>query len=366
MMKTFSVTHKSIKALATAATVLLASNGVLAADFSPELRDLIKKANAEGKFHSSWSQSSIGGAAGSRRIQAAMNKMFGTTIEFSFSPGRSMAGMSAKIRAEAAAGQPATSDVYLGSAPFALPLIKRKVLVAYPWTELLPGRITNEMVEAGGVVVRMATGLGGVTYNTKLMPMKKKPTRMSDFLDPVWKGKIASTPYAGSFDTLSAIGVWGPEKTTDYVRKLSKQIRGLIRCGEGERIATGEILALVMDCSGQTALQWQARGAPIAQMLPVDAAIKRHFYLGVPKNSAHPAAAALYSVFLMTKEGQELVWDTWGLDSDLFPESNIRKQVVELEKQGAKYAGGSVEFEAAHPEINETKKILVKILKSAK
>ena len=222
------------------------------------------------------------------------------------------------------------------------------------------------MAEAGGKVVRIATGLGGVTYNTKLVPNGKIPTKLSDFLDPAWKGKIASTPYAASFDTLSANGVWGKEKTTDYVRKLAKNIRGLIRCGEGERIATGEVIALVMDCSGQTAVEWSAKGAPIAQMLDPDAAVKRHFYLGVPKNSSNKSAAALYAVYLMTPEGQKIVWDTWHLDSDVFPESNIRKQVLAMEKKGAKFADATIAFQAAHPEINKIKKTLVKILKSAK
>ncbi len=42
----------------------------------------------------------------------------------------------------------------------------------------------------------------------------------------------------------------GDRKTIDYVRALSKQIAGVMRCGETERVATGEYLALVMDCTG--------------------------------------------------------------------------------------------------------------------
>jgi len=349
---------------AALAALLVAGGSALAADFSPELRDLIKKAEAEGKLHTAWSQSTLSGAAGAKRIEAAMNKMFGTHIQITFSPGRSMAATSAKIRAEAAAGQPATSDVYLGSSPFALPLVQRKIGLKFPWTKLLPGRITDAMVEGDGQAVRMATGLGGVTYNTKLAPMK--PTKVSDFLKPEWKGKIASTPYAASFDILTAKGVWGPEKTTDFVTKLAKNIRGLIRCGEGERIATGEFLALVMDCQSETALQWAERGAPVAQLLDPEAAVKRQFYFIVPKNSANPNAAALYATFMLTKQGQDLIWDTWKLDSDLFPGSRTSKTVAEMEKKGAKFAEGSITFAAEHPEVNGLKKKLVKILKSAK
>lgn len=356
--------HKSVKSLAAIAVVSFAASGAVAADFSPELQDLIKKANAEGKLHLSWSQATLSGASGARQAETAMNKLFGTNIKISFSPGRSMAGMSGKIRAEAAAGQPASSDIYLGSAPFVLPLVKRKVVMAFPYTKMLPGRITAEMIEGDGTAVRFATGFGGVTYNTKLAPYK--PTKITDFLKPEWKGKIASTPYAASFDTLSAEGVWGPKKTEDYVRKLAKNIRGLIRCGEGERVATGEVIALVMDCHDHDANAWAARGAPVAQALFPEAAIKRQFYVTVPTNSANKNAAALYAVFLLTEEGQKLAHKTWLMDSDLFPGSHAHKKTAGLVARGAKFAEGSLAFSAAHPEINKLKKTLVKILKSSK
>lgn len=365
MTRSKSCARAAIIATAVAVAGLL-GGPLAAADFTPELRDLIKNANAEGKLHISWSQANLGGSAGSKKFQAAINKMFGTDIRITFSPGRSMPGMTAKISAEAAAGQPASSDIYLGAAWTTQPLVQRKLLVAYPWTKLLPGRIAPEMAEGGGTAVRVATGLSGVTYNTKLMPTKQKPTRLSDFLDPAWKGKIASTPYAASFDTISANSMWGPEKTIAFVRKLSTQIRGLMRCGEGERIATGEVLALVMDCSGQDALLWSSKGAPIAQMLPLDAAQKRYYYMAVPKNAANKSAAALFAVYCMTDEGQKLLWDTWKVDLDAFPASHQRVRVAAAEKMGAKFTEATIAFMVAHPEISATKKTLVKILKSTK
>jgi len=160
--------------------------------------------------------------------------------------------------------------------------------------------------------------------------------------------------------------MWGPKKTIEFVRKLSTQIRGLMRCGEGERIATGEVLALVMDCSGQDALKWSSKGAPIAQMLPLDAAQKRFYYMAVPKNARSKSAAALFAVYVMTEEGQKLLWDTWKVDLDAFPASRQRLRVAAAEKLGAKFTGATIAFMVAHPEIRATKKTLVKILKSAK
>src|SRR5262245_63609715 len=112
-----------------------------------------------------------------------------------------------------------------------------------------------------------------------------KPVTLEDFLKPQWKGKIASTPYSAGFDILLADDVWGKDKTYRYVRALSKQITGLIRCGEAERIATGEYLALVMDCTAQDALQGQEKGAPGGQIMPLEAAQQPYYHFASPKRA---------------------------------------------------------------------------------
>ncbi len=198
-----------------------------------------------------------------------------------------------------------------------MPVLKVNFFEAVDWKKYLPGRITDEMIEQDGQLIRIVTGLSGATYNSALAPMK--PTTLEDFLKPAWKGKIASTPYSAGFDILLAEDVWGKEKTVNYVRALSKQITGLIRCGEAERIATGEYLALVMDCTGQDALQWKEKGAPLEQMMPLDAAQQRYYYFAIPKNAQHPNAAKLYTLFMMTEEGQKLAYDTWKTDLHFLP-----------------------------------------------
>ena len=210
-----------------------------------------------------------------------------------------------------------------------------------------------------GQLIRIVTGLSGVTYNSALAPMK--PERLDDFLKPQWKGKIASTPYSAGFDVLLAEDVWGKEKTVNYVRALSKQITGLIRCGEAERIATGEYLALVMDCTGQDALQWQEKGAPLEQMMPLDAAQQRYYYFAVPKNAQHPDAAKLYTLFPMTEEGQKLAYDTWKTDLHFLPGSKMGKMVDDYKKQGVKFKEVTVDWYGQHPEIDAGKSELIKI-----
>jgi ABC-type Fe3+ transport system substrate-binding protein len=154
---------------------------------------------------------------------------------------------------------------------------------------------------------------------------------MADFLKPEWKGKIASTPYAANFDVLAAKDVWGPEKAIDYARKLSGQLAGLMRCDEGERITSGEFLALAPNCAGRLAELGIGPSAPIANQTPRDFMAANYSYVAVPRNAPHPNAGMLFAAFALTPEGQNIVWRTWGSDLDLFPESHAHKEVAELE-----------------------------------
>ena len=88
-----------------------------------------------------------------------------------------------------------------------------------------------------------------------------KPVTLEDFLKPAWKGKIASTPYAAGFDILLGRGRLGQGEDRQLrARACRSRSPASIRCGEAERIATGEYLALVMDCTGQDALAVAGEG----------------------------------------------------------------------------------------------------------
>jgi hypothetical protein len=38
------------------------------------------------------------------------------------------------------------------------------------WKQYLPGRITSDMIELDGRIIRVVTGLSGVTYNEASLP----------------------------------------------------------------------------------------------------------------------------------------------------------------------------------------------------
>jgi ABC-type Fe3+ transport system substrate-binding protein len=356
-----SITHAISRfGCVTLAALLLAAGGAQAAEMNAELKKLAAAADKEGVVNLSWSQSTFGGSQGAALFQTSMNKVFGTKVRINFAPGPEMARIGNQLATEYQARQPAHVDIYLGAAAQIAPLVALTFFESVDWKPYMPDRVDAKFLEVDNQFVRIVTGLSGVTYNSRLAP--SKPTTLADFLKPEWKGKIASTPYAASFDVLVADDVWGKEKTFDYVRKLTGQISGLIRCGDAERIATGEFIALVMDCTGQDAKVWQERGAPLDQVVPLDAAQQRYYYMGVPKHAKNPNAAKLFTLFMLTEEGQRLAYQTWKADLHVYPNSQIGKQVQEYLAKDVKFKEVTIDWWLQHPEIDDYKRELIKIL----
>src|SRR5262249_56720156 len=95
---------------------------------------------------------------------------------------------------------------------------------------------------------------------------------LEDTRDPKWKGKIASTVDAASFDRVASRPEWGSDRMTAFVGRLSQNIAGLVRCGESTRLMSGEFVMLVMDCGSYDANRVRASGAPIGHVIPENAA----------------------------------------------------------------------------------------------
>lgn len=326
------------------------------------LQTVIQEANKEGKLKFSWGEGTLGGTKRMALYEQALNKMFGTNVKIGFTPGPSMPAMGSQIATELAAGQSAATDIYIGSESYLVPLVKRKIFLEVEWTKLLPGRITAQMVEGDNQSLRVYSGLPGTPYNKTRVPKNEIPKTLKDFLKPFWKGKIASTPYVTGLNLLAAKELWGREVALDYVKQFSKQIAGLIRCNEMERVVTGEFLSLVMDCNGARTFELQAQGAPLEHVIPSDAAMVRHFYLSIPKNAEHPNAAKLFTTFMMTKEAQKLLWESDFSDLYHFPESHLGEKVRALEKRGVKFFVPTLEWVANNPEIEKISEEMVKIV----
>ena len=336
--------------------------GARAAEINADLKALVAAADKEGDLNLSWSQSTLGGSQGAALLRDGVNKAFGSHIKVTFAPGQEMARIANQLVIEKGAKQPAFVDIYLGAAAQLAPLAGTDLFEPVEWAKYLPERVSAANVETGGRFLRVTTGLSGVTYNTTLAP--SVPKTLMDFLKPEWKGKIATTAYAASFDVLLADDMWGKDRILDYMRKLNTQVAGFIRCGDGERVATGEFAALVMDCTGQDSLVWRERGAPMDQAIMSDAAQLRYYYVAVPTNARNPAAAKLMSLFLETPEGQKIAYDTWKADLHTYPGAHISKQIDDSRAQGVAFKEITIDWWRSHPEIDANKGEFSKILTS--
>ncbi len=279
-------------------------------DRTPAMKKLIKAAAAEGQLN--MLGSGIDDAKAWAKWEKALNAMYGIKVDLKFTRGPSMPRMASRLAKEHKAGRTPTTDIYIGSESHVSRILKSKALDTPNWKEFAP-TIPAEALAPGNVAVVIASRMPGVTYNTKLVPKDQVPRKLEDLLNPRWKGKIASTPYAASFDRAAMI--LGDERVTNFLKNLSREnLAGLIRCGEDERIISGEFNLLALTCGGGAIELLKAKGAPIEHTILEDVPLVSYFYLGVPKGSAHPNMAKLFTVFMTTKVAQKILWEGEGYD----------------------------------------------------
>jgi iron(III) transport system substrate-binding protein len=271
-----------------------------------------------------------------------------------------MPDMVAKVSQEVAAGRKASTDVLFGNESHYAILLRREVLEEYDYTRLSP-RITPDVVALGDIGVEVYSSIPAILYNSDLVPPAQAPRTLEDVLQPTWKGKLASTPYASALDRVAMRPEWGPERMKAYVARLSQQVGGLIRASEESRIVSGEFLMFVMS-NTHSAREWQRKGAPIGYVLPPDGAVAGFGHLGVPRTSGHPNLAKLFVNVVASEEGQRALWDTYATDHHRMPGSGSAAEVAELKAKGSGIFDLNVKFVVDRPEIGQLVSDLEKIM----
>jgi iron(III) transport system substrate-binding protein len=179
------------------------------------------------------------------------------------------------------------------------------------------------------------SGVQGITYNTERVRADEVPRTMQDLLEPRYRGRLAGQVSGAGFDRLATPEMWGEQRTLDYVGRFVDQIAGLLRCTEQERLITGEFDLFALECSHANTFRLKARGAPLDYVVPADAAIVAPQYLAIPKTAAHPNAARLWIDYLLSREGQDLLYEYRHEDLHILPGSKTATLVKDLEVAGA-------------------------------
>jgi ABC-type Fe3+ transport system substrate-binding protein len=350
-------------AVAGAALIAVAPNAAAAIEMTPELQKIVDGAKQEGRLEVMMADSPFGGSRAVPVVQAGINKMFGTNVTVRWTPGPPYAAMGAKVLTEHQAKQPASTDAYLATAVQFAPLIKAGLFREVDWAKLYPERIKPSMVEGNKTMLRIYTSLPGVVYNKSVEAAVLKTQSLDDFLKPEWKGKFATTPYLAGFDVLIADNHWGAGRTEAYVKKLAQQVGWLHGCGGPDRIASGEIPVLVFDCSGADVNEPKFKNV-LGLHVMKDTAQRRYGYYGIPKNSAHPNTAILYTLWYSSPEGQAKMFELVGYDMSDHPGSVRGREIAALEAKGFKFQDVTLDWWNSQPKITPTHVKLIRLLQA--
>ncbi|HWK13879.1 MAG TPA: extracellular solute-binding protein [Rhizobiaceae bacterium] len=148
-----------------------------------------------------------------------------------------------------------------------------------------------------------------MVYNTDQVSKEEAPKNWTDLYDPKWKGQVA----IGHPGFSGSVGLWTVLMDDlygwDFFTKLELNEPHI-----GRSIADGANLVI----SGErkiaiaplaTVLNDQAKGAPIAEVLPTDGALMPPSGTGIMKGAQHPNAAKLFAEFFLSKENSQLFVD---------------------------------------------------------
>ena len=305
---------------------------------TPALQQLIEAAKAEGgRFIA---DAVIDDARGRKEAEIAMEKLFGFKVTWEAVDLMNQNQFASRLLKELQAGRQPSTDVFNGTQSTIPRLMQGNAIESVDnWQALLP-RIPKEAIVGGGGALAERTRIGGFAYNTNLVPANKVPKKMDDFLDPFWKGKLASTTYAAVWDRAGVRqdGTYDAEKAqriADLLTKLVKEkhILGILRCGDESRISSGEFVGLALLCSQDTVDLARRKGAPIQMAFLDETSNLTHSYLGLMKKAKYPNMAKLFMVFVQTAEGQALLRKWEATDTSFYAENDMYKLVQSLKKR---------------------------------
>ncbi|MFI6816036.1 ABC transporter substrate-binding protein [Nonomuraea sp. NPDC050328] len=320
----------------------------------PTLKTLVEGAKREGALNLNWG---LHARPNSDYLFDAFKQAYGLNdLKITVTPVQNFNANAAKLLQETKAGAPASSDALLASSEVMYRTgAGSDALAAVDWEQIAPwakGAVTSDRK-----AVALLTQFGEFTYHTNLIKPEELPKTPQDLLK---LGKpIASTPFASGFAQLGGLDKAG-------IRTYLGQFKpaGLIGCAELNRVASGEFAGLWMSCGKHLADVFKDTGAPLETTVLSNPTSASFYYMGLPKNAAHPNAAKLWITWLVTPEAQKLLFEHEKADNARLPGSGTAKQIAEYEAKGITFTHATYDYVGQNPALYDTafKDELVKLL----
>jgi len=283
--------------------------------------DLVAAAKKEGAFEF-YAPSTLT-PQGAQALSAAFNKKYGLNIKMQYSPSGNMTRDIGKVVGLGASGVPPEWDLMVVTDAHHATLWVKKMHQSFDYKSV---GVDPNAIQYDNGSVSFANQFVLPAYNRQLVPANEAPKSWEDLLNPKWKGKIGVSSATHHMARL-AVGAWGEEKTTNFVKALTKQDLILGRLGEiYNRLLLGEI-ALAVSLSDSEIKMDKNKGAPVVHAENVSPLIAPAYHAGVPKNAAHPKLGHLFAAYLATADAQK-IWDKYaGQTSALIPGTPAYKYV---------------------------------------
>jgi ABC-type Fe3+ transport system substrate-binding protein len=302
-----------------------------------------------GDLNVSWSQAVYGGADGARRFQEAINRKYDATLKINYTP-LAMPGIpyENQVVQEVKAGQRSSSDLL-----FAVNTTEMASAMRSADYRPFEPDVPASALRYNGRTVATVSIIAGFIYNTKVIPPGKVPTSFADLLKPEWKEKIATPPYEGTNGAFLGLPeALGHEGMITFFTAFAKQLGGVTACGQSQRVASTEFLVFGIDCGDTESRLFARQGLPLGEIYPKEAIGVSYYAVGIPRTAAHPYAALLLSSFMVSHEGQSILWDVMAADNWQLPGSQLAPILSALRDKGAKlieYYG----LDEQHPELTD-------------
>ena len=196
--------------------------------------------------------------------------------------------------------------------------------------------------DSDGAYATVRFNLSPIVYNTRMIKPEEAPKGFADLLDKKWDGKIvkAHPGYSGTIMTVTFELV--RDLGWDYLKKLGQQHVMQVQSGADppKKVAQGE-RPIMADGGEYVVQQMKAAGAPFEIVYPTEGTPTIPGGAAVFADAPHPNAARLFTIYVFSRDGQQVLSDMAWLRSfhpEVKPHQGV-KPLAEIKTMKADAAG---------------------------